>query len=180
MLSHPQVPLTTIVAQQRWSDVYLYTASTFSRCRRLEHFLSRVYPSVRCQCVLPALHPHVNVRDFFAFQWKETHLMSQNTLMLELRKCLRSFELSKGVWIYFELDLKCWSVFGLGPIIYLVRIDPQYVNYRKNLLLTIVFFSAVFFFDNTSYLDLDLKTQTFPKGKQIDACQVLESRETIY
>ena len=43
--------------------------------------------------------------DFFAFQWKETHLMSQNTLMLELRKCLRSFELSKVVWIYFELDL---------------------------------------------------------------------------
>ena len=43
-----------------------------------------------------------------------------------------------------------------------------------------LFFSAVFFFDNTSYLDLDLKTQTFPKGKQIDACQVLESRETIY
>ena len=47
-------------------------------------------------------------------------------------------------------------------------------------ILTIAFFSAVFFFDNTSYLDLDLKTQTFPKGKQIDACQVLESRETIY
>ena len=131
MLSHPQVPLTTIVAQQRWSDVYLYTASTFSRCRRLEHFLSRVYPSVRCQCVLPALQLHVNVRDFFAFQWKETHLMSQNTLMLELRKCLRSFELSKGVWIYFELDLKCWSVFGLGLIIYLIRIDPRYVNYRR-------------------------------------------------